>query len=242
MPVHETVVHRFAHAADLFAEAAALFSAWITEDAAAKGGCSIALSGGNTPAGLYRHLAAEPYRSSVPWEGVDLFWGDERLVPPDDPHSNQGLAYRLLIGPLGIAAGKIHPVPTVGVSPESAAQGYESELLRFFGGPPSFDIALLGLGADGHTASLFPGGPLLADDRVRWAAAAEAPPGSPLRDRITLTLSSLNRARRALFLAAGPDKVAAAGRALNPGNEPPPPAALVHPREKLVWLLADEAP
>jgi len=128
---------------------------------------AVALTGGSSPEGLYRLLAQEPYRSRLPWERVHWFIGDDRFVPPDDPLSNMGMARRLFLDRVKAPPANIHPMATTAESPEAAAQLYESELKHFYGAErldrarPLFDLVLMGLGSDGHTASLFPGAPAL---------------------------------------------------------------------------------
>lgn len=193
---------------------------------------SLALSGGNTPRRLYRLLASE-YAQQVEWTQVHLFWGDERYVPADHPASNYRLVWETLIEPLRLPADNIHPMPTSFADPEEAARLYEQELLVFFGGKPRFDLILLGMGADGHTASLFPGTSALRE-RERLVVVGEAP--TDPRKRLTLTLPVLHAARAVYFLVSGADKTEAVRRVLV--ERAPLPAALVSPREgELVWWL-----
>ncbi|HEY5648701.1 MAG TPA: 6-phosphogluconolactonase [Nitrospiria bacterium] len=167
---------------------------------------SIALAGGSTPAGLHEKLAAEPHRSNIPWERIHLFWGDERFVPPDDPGSNYRMARESLIEVVPIPPENIHRIPGEAASPEAAAQQYEEALKNFFGPSsewPAFELIILGIGTDGHTASLFPGSPAL-EEKTRWVVAARAPVEP--RHRITLTLPAINHASRIFFLASGTSK------------------------------------
>ena len=152
-------MERFADVEALGRAAAEAFAAKAREAACARGIFSALLAGGDTPRRMYELLAGEPLRSRVPWGAVHLFWGDERCVPPDSPHSNYGMARRALLDHVPLDPGRIHPVRW-DLSPEEAAAAYEEELKDFFrGAPPRFDLALLGLGSDGHTASLLPGSP-----------------------------------------------------------------------------------
>lgn len=166
--------------------------------AAASGRIAVALSGGATPRATYRALAEK----DLPWGRIHWFWGDERFVPPDDPQSNYRMARETLLERAPDAA--IHPVATVGSSPDDAAERYERLLQAFYGADaidparPLFDIVLLGLGADGHTASLFPGSAVL-DERVRWVRATE-------NGRITLTYPVLASSRHTIFLVSGAEK------------------------------------
>jgi 6-phosphogluconolactonase len=195
VPDAETLAH----------EAARLVAQLAREAAEFRGRFSVALSGGSTPGGLYRLLAEEPYRAQVPWEEVHLFWGDERCVPPDDPGSNYHLAREMLIARVPIPAENVHRVRGE-LGAQVAAQGYEQTLEGFFCGPrPRFDLVLLGLGEDGHTASLFPGSSLLAETE-RLVAPARALYQDRPAERVTLTLPAINAARQVLFLVAGSDK------------------------------------
>lgn len=204
---------------------------------AERGRCVLALAGGATPRRTYELLAQEP---DLPWNAAHLFLGDERCVPPGDGRSNWSLlAATLLAGP-GPARARLHPMPLGAGEPAAVAAACEAELRAALGGEP-LDLVLLGLGADGHTASLFPGSPLLAEPE-RLVAATPGPAGDPPLPRVSLTLPALNAAREVLFLAAGAAKAriaeaiwddprAAAGHW---------PAARVRPKGRLAWLLAEE--
>jgi len=209
---------------------------------AARGTCSIALSGGSTPERLFR-LLAQRGRRDVPWEHVDLWWGDERPVPPDHAESNYRMAREALIEPLGLDAARVHRIAAE-LEPETAARSYETALVTALGSPPTFDIVLLGLGPDGHTASLFPDSPAL-DDTTRWVVAN--PVTSPLvhgaSTRTTLTAPVINAARHVRFLVAGADKATALAQVLEGSPDPRHyPAQLVAPRAgDLAWLIDDTA-
>jgi 6-phosphogluconolactonase len=206
----------------------------------ARGGFALALSGGSTPKALYRLLAdpAQPFRARVPWPAVHAFFGDERAVPPESPDSNARMAREALLA--HVPVGSVHRIEGERGAPE-AAERYEDDLFQHFGDVPfpAFDLALLGLGPDGHTASLFPGSPAL-EERRRWAVPA--PAGLPPRvERITLTFPVLEAARAVLFLVAGADKAAPLAALLRPRpGEAPIPAARVHPAGE-VLVLADAA-
>ncbi len=194
----------------------------------------LALSGGSTPRGLYRALSESPWREALPWAHTHLFWGDERCRPPDHPESNYRLVHETLLASLALSTEQIHPIPCQGNNPQQAAAAYQRELEAHFGGPPAFDLALLGLGQDGHTASLFPGSPALTV-HDRWAVAVHAPQ-LPTPWRVSLTLPALNRARQALFLVSGAGK-AEIVRAVLQGPPGRFPAQAVRPRETLLWYL-----
>ncbi len=199
----------------------------------------LALAGGNTPRVLYRVLAAD-YRHEIPWEQVHVFWGDERYVPPDDTRSNYHMARETLLNHIPVPAKNIHPMPTDYAEPEDAARAYERTLKNFFTGLwPCFNVVLLGLGADGHTASLFPGSSALAE-KERWVVAAKglAEP----RQRLTLTLPVLIHSDQIYFLVAGPDKAEALRRALAdaPDSRNCPGAGVRLGHASVVWW-ADRA-
>lgn len=197
---------------------------------------SLALSGGNTPRALYR-LLAEEFRTRVEWQRVHLFWGDERYVPHDHPASNFRMARETLIEPLNIPPDNVHPMPTDVPRPDEAARLYEQELRAFFGEVPRFDLILLGMGPDGHTASLFPGTPALQEYQ-RWVTVGEAT--AEPRVRLTLTLPVLNAAQAVYFLVTGADKAEMVRRILVEREHLP--AALVSPKEgELVWWLDKDA-
>ena len=211
---------------------------------------SVALSGGKTPRPVYEQLTLPPFRDAMPWERVHLFWSDERWVPPQHPESNFGMAFETFISQMPIPAQNVHPVPVDAGSPEEAAAKYDRTMQVYFrgqdrgrGSPACFDLILLGVGADGHTASLFPGSPLL-EERSRWAAAEFPPPGSsPPVPRVTLTLPVINAARCVLFLASMAGKREVLRRVLDCPGGPGEglPAAMVRPRGELVWFLHDES-
>lgn len=196
---------------------------------------NLVLAGGNTPMALYQTLGAARSARSDLWHRTHLFWGDERAVPPEDPASNYGVAWKVGLQRLSVPAENVHRVEGESEDARHAAILYETELRSRFPGAawPRFDLALLGLGADGHTASLFPGSDAL-DERERWTEVAEG--GDPPRPRVTLTLPALNGADVVLFLVTGRRKTEALGRLLGlPGGELLP-AQRVHPRtERLVF-------
>jgi 6-phosphogluconolactonase len=175
------------------------------------GTCSLVLSGGSTPRTLYRLLASR-FRTGIPWPNVHVFWGDERYVPPEDARSNYRMAKEALLDDVACPPRNIHPMPTHFPSADAAARDYERTLRNHFVGEwPHFDVVLLGIGDDGHTASLFPGSLALAE-RTRWVVAAQAPVDP--RVRLTLTLPALTRAAEVHVLVAGAAKAEALGHVL----------------------------
>ncbi len=208
---------------------------------AARGRFSVALSGGSTPRALFRLLAEAPLRSEIAWARLDVFWGDERCVPPTHPDSNYRMAKEALLDHVPIPPDRIHRIAADTDDHAAAAMTYEAELARVLGGtpggtPPVFDLLLLGMGADGHTASLFPGTPALAEHR-RWVVANRVEKLGA--DRITLTWPILNRAADVLFLVAGADKAAALREVLEgPRDVARLPSQGIRPEAgRLVWLL-----
>jgi len=207
---------------------------WLFDLARAKQGAfTLCLSGGSTPRLLYEVLGAEPFHDSFPWARTHLFWGDERFVAPGDPDSNYGMVRDSLLSHIYIPTSNVHPIPTEGMSAEDAAQRYEY-VLRGFHRPdpeaPLFDAVLLGLGDDGHTASLFPGTPAL-DERQRWVLPVE---GAKPETRITLTYPALENSRQIAFLVAGAAKRDILARVL--GGDTTLPAARLKARGDLHWF------
>jgi 6-phosphogluconolactonase len=231
--------------ASLAAAAADLFVASACEATRSRGRFAVALSGGATPAGMYRALAARARAADgeLPeWDRVHVFWSDERAVPPDDAASNYGLAARLLLSAVRLPGANVHRIAGERPDLERAALAYEEEIRRFLATPPgevpSFDLVFLGLGTDGHTASLFPGSPELAEKRRLVTATAANAAGVR---RITFTLPMINRAARVAFLVSGPGKRNAMRALLDSAATGEPlPAALVRPRGELI-LMADAA-
>jgi 6-phosphogluconolactonase len=210
---------------------------WMTQAAlAADGPFRVSLSGGSTPKTLYGLLASDEFRSRFPWQRVSWYWGDERFVPYDHPESNFRMTREAMLAKAPVPPGNIHPIPTDG-SPEDAARRYELTLQQAYGGAsldphrPLFDVTLLGLGPDGHTASLLPGEPVLSE-RKRWVAAVAH--GRP-EVRITMTYPALESSRRVAFLVAGEDK-AAIFTAIRKGDSRVP-AAQIRPVGELFWFV-----
>jgi 6-phosphogluconolactonase len=203
---------------------------------------SIAISGGKSPVPLFDLLGGE-FRSRLPWPRTHVFWVDERAVPPDDARSNYGLALRTLLRSTPLEPDHVHRIHAEADPLKAAADAYERELREYFGPElavksGTFDLVLLGMGAEGHTASLFPGSPAL-EERDRWVDPVPAPPAEPPVPRVTLTLPALNRAREVDFLVAGADKAVAVRSVLasGPGDPTGLPAARVCPSFRLGWYL-----
>ncbi len=217
--------------------------------AAHAGGASIALAGGNTPRTLYQRLAAD-HRADVPWEKLHVFWGDERDVPHDDPRSNYRMAREALLEAVPIPLDQVHPIPAATGDPEAAARAYERTLQACFPGSrppappatdvvwPALDLVLLGLGEDGHTASLFPGSAALYES-WRWVVPATAPVEP--RRRLTLTRPVLTHARRIYVVVSGASKAPALARALRGPADPACPASLLQEGPAPVTWWADVA-
>jgi 6-phosphogluconolactonase len=205
---------------------------------AARGRFTVALSGGTTPRRLYELLAGEPYRSRVPWEKTHFFWGDERHVPPDDPQSNYRMAREALLSRVPVPESNVHRIEAELADASEAAARYDGEVRRFFGlAPgrfPGFDLMYLGLGPEGHTASLFPGTTALdVQDRLvvaTWVAKLNA-------DRITMTYPVFRDARAVAFLVEGAAKAEILHAVRNPATAAEYPAGWIRPREgELLWF------
>lgn len=210
-----------------------------------RGAFNVALSGGRTPL-TFHHALAAPGTGPIPWERIHIFWGDERCVPPDDEASNFRMARESLLEHVPVPEENVHPIHIGSGGASEAAEAYERTLRAHFGegAVGTFDLVVLGLGEDGHTASLFPDDEALDESR-RWVVAVEAPAYRPPRDRITLTLPALNLSREAFFLVSGRAKRATVSEVLRSkeGGGRTLPASMIGPRERLVWFLdADAAP
>ena len=224
---------------ELFASAAEEVVRQANESVAERGRFTIALSGGSTPKSLYNLLATNA-RTTLPWDRMFFFWGDERHVPPTDPDSNYRMVKEAILSKVQVPAGNIHRVPAENPDAAAAAEAYEADLRKFFhletGQIPRFDLVLLGMGPDGHTASLFPGtAGLLEKSRLvvaNWVEKLKA-------YRLSFTLPLLNAARCVAFLVSGTDKAQVLRGVLEenvPGAQYP--AKLVQPTEgKLIWFL-----
>lgn len=233
---------------------------------AERGRFTLVLSGGNTPRALHEQLAngireerylelgyklpeevrrctRDPERIVPPWAHTLLFQGDERYLPPSHPDSNYGMARQTLIRNVCVKPSNIHRMPTESGDPEEDARQYEALLRGLFHKrgsddlPPSFDLILLGLGDDGHTASLMPGDRKALDEKERWVIAVDAPNGKPPGTRLTLTLPVINEAKAALFLV--PPTRYKLARSISNGERPELPSGMVRPRNGEVWWFVE---
>lgn len=239
--VYETPAELARAGAELVADA-------LRDAVAARGRATICLAGGSTPRALYAALAAARSAEAC-WMRTSVVFGDERCVPPDDAASNYRMAHETLLSRVPIPLPRVHRIRGE-LPPTVAADAYERALRAAFGGTrgpntlaavelraPLLDVTLLGIGTDGHTASLFPGSPALYE-RTRWAVAVEAPASAAgTRERVTLTLPLLAASQLVVVLAAGADKGPAVRSALEPADGDVPPAGRVHALGRTCWLL-----
>ena len=224
-------VRVFENSQELARAAAQTFAEEATGSTREGGRFAVALAGGSTPKVLYELLASE-YRNALDWRKVHIFFGDERCVPPDHEDSNYRMAHETLLSRVHV--GSVHRIHGE-LAPSEAAALYEEELEAFFGGPPSLDLVLLGVGEDGHIASCFPQTPALD---VRDRSVTENPVEKLGTTRITLTVSAINAARRVIFLVAGESKAQTLKEILEGSADPQDyPAKLVQPRFGLVWMV-----
>ena len=197
----------------------------------------VALSGGNTPKPMYQLLAQEPVRSQLPWDRVHWILGDERFVPPSNPDSNYGMARAAFLSRVPVPPENVHPVPTEGVTLDEAAEQYEAMLMKLYGGntlrldQPLLDLTLLGLGPDGHTASLLPGQPVLQETK-RWVAPV--PHGRP-QPRVSLTYPALDSSRVVAFLVAGEEKREMLDKIWS--GDTSVPAGRIRPVGEVIWFV-----
>lgn len=232
-------IRRLGTPQDLFHAAADEVLGTASAAVSQRGRFIIALSGGSTPKSLYNLIAANADKS-IPWEKVFFFWSDERHVPPDNPDSNYRMAKENLLSKIPVPAANIFPVPAENPNAEEAAASYEATIRKFFGAKagefPRFDLILLGMGPDGHTASLFPETAALQEKSrlvvANWVEKLNT-------SRITFTLPLLNAARSVLFLVSGSDKAGVLREVLE-GNAPGEkyPSKLIKPDSgKVLWFV-----
>jgi 6-phosphogluconolactonase len=205
---------------------------------ASRGRFTVALAGGSTPRPVYSLLTTEAFAGRLDWSRVHIFWGDERCVSPDDPQSNYRMARETLLDAVGVPPGNIHRIRGED-DPRRAAAAYEQELREFFGHSAGFDLVLLGMGADGHTASLFPGLAAVTEGS-RWVMAQYVEAVSMWR--ITLTPAAINAAENVTFIVSGADKAERLREVLEGPSRPEAlPAQAIKPISgRLLWLV-DEA-
>jgi 6-phosphogluconolactonase len=221
---------------------AGLFISIALEQINQKDTFSVALSGGSTPKSLYKFLAQDSSADHLPWDKIHFFWGDERAVPPDHPDSNFLHASLTLLEPRHIPAVNVHRIRGE-LDPKTAAALYQEEILAWFKDtPPRFDLVLLGMGADGHTASLFPGSQALQDSQQNeWVTANQIPQLSSWR--ITFTANLINAAEQVVFLVTGQSKAETLFNVLEGPNLPNKyPSQLINPHNgSLIWILDQAA-
>lgn len=209
----------------------------IKASVAARTRCSLALAGGETPRACYQALSRPDLSRDIPWSAVDVYWSDERRVPLDNPASNYAMARAALLDQVPIPSSQIHPAPVEDPDGESAAEQYAlalDALPRDAVGRPRFDLILLGLGEDGHTASLFPGDPAITEEQV-WVRAVRV--SKPPPERLTFTLPVINAARAVLFLVQGAAKRSALQAVRR--RDPRVPASLVQPIDGELRFIVD---
>lgn len=227
--------------AEAFAEAGAKLLA----DAASRtsGRCVIGLAGGSTPKSIYRRLAAPPYHDQIPWSAIDFVLGDERFVAPDNASSNIHMIRQALFDHVPCDPARVHAVPYLGLSVETSAARYEHDLQTLSGAidldpaQPLFDLCFLGMGDDGHTASLLPGQERLLQERTRWVLPVTE--GRP-ESRVTLTYPVLESSRLVAFVVSGSGKRTMLDRILS-GAETKVPAARIRPSGRVLWLVDQAA-
>ena len=221
--------------------AAELFVQLASESIAARGRFRVVLSGGSTPRRTFEVLASVEFSSRVDWSKVDIFWGDERYVAADDPESNYRMAREALLRHVSVPDASVHRVPTETSPPQAAAFAYEGEIRSSFGDPngiPGFDLIYLGLGTNGHTASLFPHSRVL-QEKVRLVAAVFVPEVNAWR--ISMTAGLLNQGRTVAFLVSGAEKAHVLREVvLGPRDPERLPAQMIVPEGRLLWMV-DEA-
>ena len=199
---------------------------------------AICLSGGSSPKQLFELLATDAYRPKIPWDRVHWFIGDERFVPADNPFNNMSMARKAFLDQCAPSA-NVHPIPIDSADPGEAARRYERELKSFYGADtldparPLFDLVMLGVGPDGHTASLFPDYPA-AEETRRWVVEVPEAHVEPFVPRVTLTLPALGSCREMLFEASGSGKRAILARVLD-GEDLP--AGRAHSQGETIWLM-----
>jgi len=235
------MIHVFKNPAELSKTAAELFAQAAREAVRENGRFTVALTGGSSPVQLYTLLTQKPYVNQIPWEKLFVFWGDERWVPLTDDRSNYKMALDTLLSKVPVLPSQIYPMWSKEASPEEFAQQYENQLhQQFNNSAPQFDLILLGMGDDGHTASLFPGTSVL-EEKDKWVQAYFLEPQQ--MHRITLTAPLINQAKKILFLTYGEKKAHALYEVLEGERNPTKyPSQLIQPQQgETRWLVDDAA-
>ncbi len=228
------------NAAQMAKKGAEIFSQAAKKSVETRGRFSAAISGGSTPRDMHRMLGEEPFRSNITWDKTDIFWVDERCVPENDPASNYGAAKKDFLDRVPIPEAQVHPMPSE-VSPEKGAFNYQQEILTFFntgaGEFPVFDLIFLGVGTDGHTASLFPGQGSL-DEKVRMVVPVKG--GHPDLSRLTMSYPFINNGRQIVFMISGKEK-AGVVKTLLEDKQRRFPAHYIEPLNGQLIFLLDRA-
>lgn len=242
--MRDSIVRIFRNKSELASAAAAYFKRRAEHEIKNRGGFKVALSGGNTPRPVYERLSRQPYAWDVGWRKTEFFWADERMVPPDDPASNFGMAWDLWLKRLGVEGSHIHRIKGE-LSLEDAVETYRSDL-RWLADSglawPRFGLVLLGLGSDGHTASLTPG-PISKQERESPVIGTVMAGSKPSQQRVTLTPLVMNSAERILFLVAGAEKSGAVRGTLRDETDLERwPAQRIQPAQgEVIWYLDQQA-
>ncbi|TES94634.1 MAG: 6-phosphogluconolactonase [Desulfobacteraceae bacterium] len=225
----------------LAAKGAQIFCKTAKETIALQGRFAVAVSGGSTPRAMHRLMSQEPYLSDIPWQKTHIFWVDERMVAFDHPDSNFGTAKKDFLNIIPIPSDQVYPIPVM-TRPEKAAALYQAKLKTFFhdmsSDDPVFDLILLGIGKDGHVASLFPGRPQIKEAN-RWVLSVKG--GQPNIFRLTLNYTVLNNARQILFLVSGSGKAAIVKTLLENSQAQLPAVKIRPPNGRVIWLLDQAA-
>ena len=214
------------------------------QSTAQRGLFMLAVSGGKTPQSYFKTLAESPYREKLPWHLTSIFWVDERCVPDTRPESNFNNAFNLLLSKVPIPTGNINPILVNNIDPVKAVNLYEQKVRSSFnikitdGGFPAFDLIILGMGSDGHIASLFPDSSVLKE-KSRWFVVVPPPVVSPSIERITMTIPLINTARNVIFLISGEGKKQALDAVLDGNQGSKYPASLIKPEGNLYWFIDD---
>ncbi len=237
-------IYRFADAEQACRGAAEEFERTGREAMGRSGHFTVALSGGSSPRRMYEMLAEPPLRERLDWSAIDIFWSDERPVPPSHPESNYRMAREALLGRVPLGDGHVHRIEAEAADRDAAARNYAAEIARVFhtsptAEPPRFDLVLLGMGADGHTASLFPHTASL-DEQKHWVVVNRVPQLDT--ERFTMTVPIINSGHCVLFLVTGAEKAGALAAVLEgPADPQRLPAQLIRPAGRLVFYIDQAA-